>query len=151
MLQDFDQKSGVVCFKREVESGSLLIPVKQANKSSSPTSSKVTVLGPGNMTLPTHQLPEKLEGPSPDLRPLSDRIEPQLNRAKDHVTPTPSANSMTQLLVQSVASGDDKLMEEVLRVSKEKIVTATVQRLPVHVVLPFMKKVSVCVCMHYYC
>ena len=90
------------------------------------------------MTLPIHKLPT--EAQSNELRPLSERLDFEAKKSKDHAQP-PTADSLTQLLVQSVASGDGKLMEEVLRVSKEKIVIATVQRLPVHTVLPFMRKV----------
>ena len=55
---------------------------------------------------------------------------------------TPSAESLTQLLSQAIASGDGKLLEEVLRVNKEKVVVATIRRLPVSMVLPFLRKVS---------
>ena len=53
----------------------------------------------------------------------------------------PTSESLTQLLTQAVASGDGKLLEEVLRVHKEKIIRATIRRLPVTVVLPFLRKV----------
>lgn len=53
----------------------------------------------------------------------------------------PSAESLTQLLCQAIASGDGKLLEEVFRVNKEKVVTATIRRLPVSMVLPFLRKV----------
>ena len=79
---------------------------------------------------------------SNDLRPLSDRLPPLVKRSKG-VAPPPSADSMTQLLVQSISSDDSKLLEEVLRVSKEKIVSATVKKLPVHIVLPLMRKVYI--------
>jgi len=46
------------------------------------------------------------------------------------------------MLAQAVHSEDQKLMEEVLRVSKEKVVMATVRRLPVTCVIPFLKHVS---------
>ena len=96
-------------------------------------SDKVTVIGPGNMTPQQVQL-------SVD-QPLSQRIAPEARKVKEAA---PSADSLTQLLVQSVGSGDDKLMEEVLRVSKEKVIVSTVQKLPVQAVLPFMKKVCSC-------
>ena len=46
------------------------------------------------------------------------------------------------MLAQAVHSEDQKLMEEVLRVSKEKVVMASVRRLPVPCVIPFLKHVS---------
>lgn len=107
-------------------------------------SPEVTILGPGSMTLATCQLPERLE-PTDAVLPLSNRLEQEAT-SKSKPQATPSASSLTQLLVQSVASGDNKLMEEVLRVSKEKIICATVQGLPVHVVLPFMRRVCPCQC-----
>lgn len=88
------------------------------------------------MTVPTHQLPSALQ--PGDLRPLIDRLDPEARKSKG---PAPSADSLTQLLVQSVASGDGKLMEEVLRVSKERLIVSTIKKLPVHTVLPFLKKV----------
>lgn len=95
----------------------------------------VTVLGPGNMTLPT-----KLPTNQPvDSQPLGARLDPEMKLSKGY---TRSADSLTQLLVQSIASDDGKLLEEVLRVSKERIVSSTVRGLPVHTVLPFMIKVN---------
>lgn len=108
---------------------------------------KVTILGPGNMSLPINKLPVKrakqiLE--NTDDIPLKDRLETgkdkSHDRSRDRVQP-PSADSLTQLLVQSIASGDGKLLEEVLRVTKEKVVMATVRRIPLTVVLPFLRKV----------
>ena len=110
------------------------------------SSQKVTILGPGNMTLPTDKLPAKLDKQklkNMDDVSLEDRLETAgggKRRSHDRVQP-PSADSLTQLLVQSVASGDGKLLEEVLRVSKEKVVMATVRRIPLTVVLPFLRKV----------
>ena len=108
---------------------------------------KVTILGPGNMSLPINKLPVKrakqiLE--NTDDIPLKDRLETgkdkSHDRSRDRVQP-PSADSLTQLLVQSIASGDGKLLEEVLRVTKEKVVMATVRRIRLTVVLPFLRKV----------
>ena len=113
---------------------------------------KVTILGPGNMSLPVDKLPvkkmDKAKSESIDDIPLKDRLETagrgkekSHDRSHDRIQP-PSADSLTQLLVQSVASGDGKLLEEVLRVTKEKSVMATVRRIPLTVVLPFLRKVS---------
>lgn len=113
---------------------------------------KVTILGPGNMSLPIDKLPvkkmDKAKSESIDDIPLKDRLETagrgkekSHDRSHDRIQP-PSADSLTQLLVQSVASGDGKLLEEVLRVTKEKSVMATVRRIPLTVVLPFLRKVS---------
>lgn len=135
--QEFHQPDEHVCLVRDAISNGLLL-ASQVSSNSPPVEldkDKVTVLGPGNMTLPTHQLPAL---PSVDSRPLSARLEPEMKSK----TPGPSADSLTQLLVQSVASGDGKLLEEVLRISKERLVTATVKRMPVHIVLPFLRKVS---------
>lgn len=108
-------------------------------------SQKVTILGPGNMVLPTSKLPTKVdkrETQNMDEVPLKDRLETTgVKRLHGRVQP-PSADSLTQLLVQSVASGDGKLLEEVLRVTKEKVVMATVRRTPLTVVLPFLRTVS---------
>ena len=106
---------------------------------------KVTILGPGNMSLPLDKLPLKIDKrkveDSEDV-PLKERMESvREKRPTDHTHP-PSADSLTQLLVQSIASGDGKLLEEVLRVTKEKVVMATVRKLPLTVVLPFLRKVS---------
>lgn len=113
---------------------------------------KVTILGPGNMSLPIDKIPVKLDkqkSEKMDDVPLKDRLETvgglgekgkSHDRSRDHQPP--SADSLTQLLVQSVASGDGKLLEEVLRVTKEKVVMATVRRIPLTVVLPFLRKVS---------
>lgn len=113
---------------------------------------KVTILGPGNMSLPIDKIPvkkmHKEKSGSTDDIPLKDRLETagggkekSHDRSHDRVQP-PLADSLTQLLVQSVASGDGKLLEEVLRVTKEKVVMATVRRIPLTVVLPFLRKVS---------
>lgn len=138
-LQEFEQADKQTCLIRDIQPGGLLLPASQ-HTASCVENDKVTILGPGNMTLPTHQLPDPSLNAhqSSDLRPLSDRLEPEARKFKG---PVPSADSLTQLLVQSVGSGDGKLMEEVLRVTKERIVTATVKKIPVHVVLPFLRKV----------
>ena len=112
---------------------------------------KVTILGPGNMSLPIDKIPvkhAKQKSENTDDIPLKERLETAgggkdktHDRSHDRVQP-PSADSLTQLLVQSVASGDGKLLEEVLRVTKEKVVMATVRRIPLTVVLPFLRKVS---------
>lgn len=129
-----------MCLVRASNPSGLLLPPTQEHPPRSSTAEKITILGPGNMTLLTHQPSLSSKQPS-DLRPLRDRIEPEARKSK---VPAPSADSLTQLLVQSVASGDGKLMEEVLRVSKEKLIVSTIKKLPVHVVLPFMKKVCAC-------
>ncbi len=119
---------------RDVKVGGLLLPASKGAVAA-PASAPVTVLGPGNMTLPT----KTTERQDEDLRPFSERLESESRKPKGA---QPTADSLTQLLVQSVSSGDGKLLEEVLRVSKERLVSATVKRLPVHIVLPFLKKVS---------
>ncbi len=122
-----------MCLVRDVHpSGLLLQPPLQQPSSVQPPHG-VTVLGPGSRALQ----PDSLIS---DLRPLSDRLAPEARRARASL---PSADSLTELLVQSVASGDGKLMEEVLRVSKERLITSTIKKLPVPTVLPFMKKVGV--------
>ena len=107
---------------------------------------KVTVLGPGNMTIPTGKLQitadKRTARQNVDEVPLKDRLETSgAKRQHDRAQP-PTSDSLTQLLVQSVASGDGKLLEEVLRVTKEKVVMATVRKMPLTVVLPFLRKVS---------
>ena len=127
---------------RAVAASGLLLGSTQQSSSTARSSDKVTVLGPGNMTLPTHQLPSTLSGDqSGDLRPLLERMEPEARKQRG---PAPTADSLTRLLVQSVASDDGKLMEEVLRVSKERVIVSTIKKLPVHTVLPFLKKVDQC-------
>lgn len=111
--------------------GSLLLPRSQLKSNAATHSLPVTILGPGNMF-------PKLATGSGDERPLRDRLGPE---KKAPVAGTYSADSLTRLLEQSISSGDDKLLEEVLRISKEKLVTSTVKGLPVHIVLPFLKKV----------
>ena len=119
---------------------------EQDTKVGGATPKKVTILGPGNMTLRMDKLParvdKRVERHNVDDIPLKDRLETsEVKRSHGRAQP-PSADSLTQLLVQSVASGDMKLLEEVLRVTKEKIVMATVRKIPLTVVLPFLKKVS---------
>ena len=106
----------------------------------------MTVLAPGNMAATLHQ-----SDVTADHRPLTERLEQHSDskplglalgdRRPSHPPPPPSTESLSQLLAQSVTSGDGKLLEEVLRVTKEKVVSATVKKLPVNLVLPFMKKV----------
>lgn len=115
---------------RDVNVGGLLLPASRGAGMAT-TPEKITVLGPGNMTPHTDKQKD-------ELRPLIDRLESGGQKSKGA---PPTADSLTQLLVQSISSGDGKLLEEVLRVSKERLVSATVKRLPLHVVLPFLKKV----------
>lgn len=145
---------------REGSSSGLLLG-QQSTKRSKVTDSTVTILGPENMKTTRTK---KSTNPIEDSIPLSDRLEPvskQVRRNFMHFiemqagfsgfSPTfnslqkssslPTSESLTQLLTQAVASGDGKLLEEVLRVHKEKIIRATIQRLPVTVVLPFLRKV----------
>ena len=120
-----------MCLVRDVNPGSLLLPTSSQSKAVTSAPQSVTVLGPGNMSLPLSNKPD-------DLRPLKDRLGPEKKPSKEHA---PTADSLTRLLEQSIASGSDKLLEEVLRVSKEKLVCSTVKGLPVHIVLPFLMKV----------
>lgn len=106
---------------------------------------KVTILGPGNMTLPTEKLPVNVSRTAEqamDEVPLRERLDTTETKRQHGRAQPPSADSLTQLLVQSVASGDGKLLEEVLRVTKEKVVMASVRKMPLAVVLPFLRKVS---------
>ncbi len=155
-VQDFSQSERMVCLIREISSSGLLLS-QQSTKRSKVADTKVTVLGPGNIALKTAHA-QKSTNRIEDSIPLSDRLEPVskpvswlvlyfppkliifLQKSSGH----PSSESLTQLLTQAVASGDGKLLEEVLRIHKEKIVRATVRRLPVTVVLPFLRKVSLC-------
>ena len=102
---------------------------------------QVTVLGPGNMTLATssahHPRPHPQKKDDEEELPLSSRLAPG-------PTPRPSAESLSQLLVQAVRSSDRKLLEEALRVTKETVVMATVRRLPVSLVIPFLQQVRAC-------
>lgn len=155
-LQEFDQSERRVCLVRESKGagGYLLSSADQKRGVAEGVASprKVTILGPGNMTLPaSNKLPinhnEQKSSETTDDIPLKDRLETvggskSHDRSRDRIQP-PSADSLTQLLVQSVASGDGKLLEEVLRVTKEKVIMATVRKIPLTVVLPFLRKVGV--------
>ena len=115
------------CLSREVSMLALPMTPTSRHKSSGnvPTA---TVVGPGNMAAISHL-------------PLTDRLqEDSTTPFKIHATP-PSTASLGVLISQAITSGDDKLLEEVLKVTKEKLVTATVKKLPLHLVLPFMRKV----------
>jgi hypothetical protein len=136
LLQEFEQPDVHMCLVRAVNPSGLLLGAGPQTFTAGQSSERVTILGPGNMSLPTHQLPSSSQ--TGDLRPLMDRIQPVSQASRG---PAPSADSLTQLLVQSVASGDGKLMEEVLRVTKQRVITSTIKKLPVHTVLPFLKKV----------
>ncbi len=109
--------------------GGLLLPGAKPVATPTPASEPITVLGPGNMTTSGQD----------DLRPFSERLDSSIHKSKGTA---PTADSLTQLLVQSVSSGDWKLLEEVLRVSKERLISATVKRMPVHLVLPFLQQVG---------
>lgn len=130
--KEFEQAESRTCLVRDVNPGGLLLPNSQYTANSSSSSVPVTILGPGNMSHTSHSK-------SGDLRPLSDRLEPERNPRVS--SGTPSAGSLARLLEQAITSGDDKLLEEVLRVPKEKLISSTVKGLPVHVVLPFLTKV----------
>lgn len=131
---DFNQSDRNVCLIREAPASGLLL-TQQPVKTSQVTDSKVTILGPGNMTVDTLPALKSTNQIEEDV-PLSDRLEPV---SKPKSSGTPSSESLTQLLTQAVASGDGKLLEEVLRVHKEKVVRATIRKLPVTVVLPFLR------------
>ena len=137
LQQNFDVSSLHQCMVRDVARHGLLMP-SSTSCSIHDNTPTVTVLGPGNMTVATHHQHN-------DPRPLTERLKASGEmKTEEMKSSAPSTDSLTQLLVQSVTSGDGKLLEEVLRVPKEKIISATVRKLPVHVVLPFMKKVSIC-------
>ena len=112
--------------------GGLLLPGAKPLATPTPASEPVTVLGPGNMT--AHAATT-----SDDLKSFSERLDSSIRKSK---STAPTADSLTQLLVQSVSSGDWKLLEEVLRVSKERLISATVKGMPVHLVLPFLQQVG---------
>lgn len=119
---------------REVNTGGVLLPESRCPVASPSCSEPITILGPGNMIPPQTE-----KQPTNNLRPLSERLE---SSRKKHKGAVPTADSLRQLLVQSIGSGDGKLLEEVLRISKERLILSTVKNLPLHIVLPFLKKVS---------
>lgn len=58
--------------------------------------------------------------------------------AEASLLPVPSA-SLTSSLVQALHSNDSRLLESCLVHSKEKIIKATVKRLPAHLVIPLVE------------
>ena len=46
------------------------------------------------------------------------------------------------MLTQAVQSGDRKLLERVLQVKKDQLISGTVKKLPVTTIVPFLKIVS---------
>ena len=74
LVQDFNQSDRTVCLIREAPSSGLLLNQKPT-KRSKVTDSKVTILGPGNMTVDSaHTI--KSTNQIEDSVPLSDRLEP---------------------------------------------------------------------------
>lgn len=55
------------------------------------------------------------------------------------------ADSLSHLLAQAVQSGDKTLLEEPLKVRKEVVIRQTIQRLPVEMVVPLLKQVTLAV------
>lgn len=56
-----------------------------------------------------------------------------------------TADSLSRLLAQAVQSGDKTLLEEPLKVRKEVIIRQTIRRLPVGLVVPLLKQVTLAV------
>ena len=54
----------------------------------------------------------------------------------------PTAESMVAMVTQAVHGGDKKLLEVVLQENRERVIQATVRKLPLTSVVPFLTKVS---------
>ena len=53
-----------------------------------------------------------------------------------------TAESLSRLLSQAVQSGDQALMEKVLKTRRERVVRQAIQRMPLSLILPFLRQVS---------
>lgn len=73
-IQDFNQSERRVCLLREPTSGGLLLH-QQKTQGPKVTPNKVTILGPGNMTIPVQQTrPLKSTNQTADSIPMSERL-----------------------------------------------------------------------------
>lgn len=55
--------------------------------------------------------------------------------------------SLSQLLSQAIQSGDKSLLEEALRIRRDVVIRQTLHRLPLQLIIPFMKQVNIIIIM----
>lgn len=58
-----------------------------------------------------------------------------------------SVESLSQLLSQAIQSGDKSLLEEALRIRRDVVIRQTLHRLPLQLIIPFMKQVNIIIIM----
>ena len=105
---------------------------------------KVTILGPGNMSVPLKKPSSAVGGETvseQEEATMSERLSVVSVREKGAVK-RPSAGQLSTLLSQAVANSNDKLLEDVLRFRDSKVVMATIRGIPLRDVLPFLRKVQ---------
>ncbi|XP_065916715.1 WD repeat-containing protein 43-like [Dysidea avara] len=99
----------------------------------------VTQLGPSNMveTLPLMSRDPKLQSHDPSQQGGSVSSKRQRE--------IPTAQSLSNMLIQAIHSDDKKLMNTVLMTAKESSISETVQRLPTSSIVPFLQQLQVLV------
>ena len=60
----------------------------------------------------------------------------------------PKAHTLATLLTQGLQSNDKKILQTVLQHSDNKIIHNTVSRLPVQIIVPFMRELTRCIGSH---
>lgn len=153
---NFDSKEKEICLIREDQfSGSRQTDEAGDRVKRPSTSGDVTVLGPNNMA-PSRPV-QGLEEPSKSARKkakrkslrtelsMGDRLNalsiaqarPELDKRHP-----PRADVMVTLLSQGLQSQDKELLDRVLKQDKTKVVSNTVRRLPVPLIVPLVQELA---------
>ncbi|KAK6177405.1 hypothetical protein SNE40_015512 [Patella caerulea] len=135
----YDPSQPEVCLIRESALSAIAAPKeKDMTKIKSPDTADATMLAPGHMM-------RRKRKPSVGDMTMEDRlnaisIEKPGHKKKDEL---PKADTLINLLSQGLQSNDKTLIERVLHHDNPQIILNTVKRLPVQLIVPFIKAISI--------
>jgi U3 small nucleolar RNA-associated protein 5 len=139
----FEQPEGRVCLTRACPKGLILPPGQDDDDKGQTTSTQIssasTLVGHTN----PRSFPWKQDNEDNNSKDLSmmDRLN---SLSLDHQTRNEKHNteSLSLLVIQGVHSGDKQMLEQIFNIKHDRLINATVRKLPITVVVPFLKIVS---------
>ncbi|RDD44983.1 WD repeat-containing protein 43 [Trichoplax sp. H2] len=102
------------------------------------------IIGPVNMKLSNVSVNKKSKTTKESAHEVT--FQERLDATKTHsrinsASSLPTADSLSQMLIQAVHSQDSRLLDSVLQNNKEVIVRNTIKRIPITLIQPFLKEV----------
>ncbi|ESP04564.1 hypothetical protein LOTGIDRAFT_63496, partial [Lottia gigantea] len=136
----YDSSQSEICLVREKDislNGASRSKEKEMTKIKNPETSDAIMLAPGHMM-------RRKRKPSVGDMTMEDRLNAiSIEKPGKKKEELPKADTLINLLSQGLQSNDKELIERVLHHENQQIITNTVRRLPVQLIVPFIKAISV--------